>query len=268
MGKVKYGVCIWSMFPGTPKEKCVQAHELGLDGIELVIGNDYKERLLLSKENCDELMEVGKKYSLTFTSIGINAICNCAPFDPDNKADIEKIMDISIKTANNMGIKLLQVPAFGKAIINNDEELDGTIAFLKRYCEKASEYGITVASENALSSEQNKRMIDNIGMDNFKIYFDTQNPYVVNGYSSAEIFEELKDSICEVHAKDGYKEMSNRLLGEGDSDFARTCDVMKRCGYEGWIHLENNYMRIARNDVEKAKESIKKDILTLKKIFG
>ena len=54
----------------------------------------------------------------------------------------------------------------------------------------------------------------------------------------------LKTSYPEIHVKDGLnKKDSSAYLGEGETDFAGTMEVLKKANYKGWLHLENFYDR-------------------------
>lgn len=267
MSNINIGVCSWS-FPNKdtmnifPKMK-----ELGLSAISMNMAPDYTDNLVNDPALCRELVQKASENGVEVNCLALNVVCANPPFNAENDECLDNAIIDAIRIANDLGVKLLQVPAFGQAVINTDEELVLTAKFLKKLCVSAKEHEITVGTENALSIEQNLKLIELIGEDNFKIYFDTQNPYVASGYNCAEMVVAFKDLICQIHAKDGYLSMSNRKLGEGDSDFFATCEEIKKIGYEGSIHLENNYLNLGDNNEEKALEILKEDIAVLKKIF-
>jgi sugar phosphate isomerase/epimerase len=84
------------------------------------------------------------------------------------------------------------------------------------------------------------------------------------------MLDELMDSVCEIHVKDGKgRDLSGALLGEGDTDFYGSIEVIKNHGYEGWIVNENYYDQkpLSERDSDIA-ALIKKDLDILKKALG
>jgi sugar phosphate isomerase/epimerase len=62
------------------------------------------------------------------------------------------------------------------------------------------------------------------------------------GYNSPQMLDELMESVCEIHVKDGKgKDLSGALLGQGDTDFYGSIEVIKKHSYDGWIVIENYY---------------------------
>jgi sugar phosphate isomerase/epimerase len=106
----------------------------------------------------------------------------------------------------------------------------------------AGKDGIIVAAENTLSVEATLDLFKRIDRPNLKLYFDTQNYYLSKGLDTPTLLETLMDYICQVHVKDGKnKDLSGALLGEGDTGFHRSMEVLKKHHYSGWIVLENYY---------------------------
>ncbi|MBA7537640.1 hypothetical protein ES705_29909 [subsurface metagenome] len=133
-------------------------------------------------------------------------------------------------------------------------------------CDEAVEDGIIIAAENTLSTDDTKRFLTEIDRRNLRIYFDTQNYYLHKGYDTPQMLDELIENVCEIHVKDGKgKDLSGALLGQGDSDFCGSMEVVKKHGYNGWIVIENYYDQkpISDQDAD-LKTLIKEDLNTLK----
>lgn len=71
----------------------------------------------------------------------------------------------------------------------------------------------------------------------------------------------------EIHVKDGIGQSgSSAYLGEGDTDFRGTMDILHEINYSGWIHLENFYDRVPLCTAENTYiDAAKKDLAILKK---
>jgi sugar phosphate isomerase/epimerase len=271
MGNMKFGICHWS-FPLEGPYACKIAAQLGLQGMELDLG-DYERNFPLSNRLIqDSYMEEGEKWGIAFPAMAVNTLCN---FGMTNTADTLKgeiarlALIKAVEAAQAMNIPVVQLPSFFDGEIKDEYGFKETVNCLVFACSYAADRGVTIASENVLSPEESKRLLETVGSKNFKIYFDLQNYYYFKGYRVPDVLRELFPYICEVHAKDGKTgDLSGALLGEGDVDFMGSVKALKELGYKGWIHLENYYDKspLNRGDQDPF-ELLSKDIETLKNCF-
>lgn len=82
----------------------------------------------------------------------------------------------------------------------------------------------------------------------------------------------MREHIVEAHAKDSLVIDGTRTwmpLGTGDGEFASSMELIKEFGFDGWIHLENDYRVSAINNPKDFdyREAIKRDIATLRKVM-
>lgn len=271
MKDIKFGICQWS-FPIEGPYACRIASQLGLEGIELDLG-DYERNFPLSNKVIQQAyLEANEKWGISYPSIAVNALCNYGMTNPPNtkKGEIALItIRKGIETAEALKIPIVQLPSFFDGEIKSEEDFKHVVNCLKFSCDYAMERGVIIGTENVLSVDDNKRLIKEVGFSNLKIYFDLQNHYFFKGYKIPEVLRELAPYICEVHAKDGKSgQLSGALLGKGDVDFFKSVEVLKEIKYKGWINLENYYDRkpINRGDKDPF-ELIKEDIKVLKKAF-
>ena len=61
------------------------------------------------------------------------------------------------------------------------------------------------------------------------------------------------------------KKDSSAYLGEGETDFAGTMEVLKKANYKGWLHLENFYDRKPLCDTQASFIEVAKHDLALLK---
>jgi len=244
MKKIKYGICSWA-FPVNGPHSCKIAAELGLEGIELDLGEYSRNFPLRNKTIQNAYKEEREKWGITFPSIAVNALTE---FGMTNKKNTEKgkiarsAIEIAIDVAINMGIRGLQLPSFEDGEVRDEEDFENLLDILSYACDLTAGTDIVVASENILSAEMNKRIFKELNRSNLKIYFDLQNYSLFRGFNTPNMIDELFEYIYEIHAKDGANgSMSGSLLGTGDAEFYKSAKKLKTHNYSGWINLENYY---------------------------
>jgi 2-epi-5-epi-valiolone 7-phosphate 2-epimerase len=266
--KNKIGICQWCI-PLDGPFACKVISALGFDGIILDGGYSLSGFHISQKIVQDAYRECGKKYSVVFPNITVRELDFSSIFAPKNSKESAwafNAIKISINAANAMGIPLVLIPNFERSLIRSKNDLNSMVKVFKDTCDYALDKKITIASENVLSIDENLELIKNIKRSNFKLYLDTQNPYLHKGYKVEEMIERLFPYIIEVHVKDGKgRDLSGALLGHGDSGFYKSINALKKLGYSGWINLENYYDKEPlRLQNENYFELIKQDIGILK----
>ena len=275
MGKIKYGICEWSL-PWKGHQFAFDfAKELGFDGMMVDLGF-YEHDLPMGKKRMqDAYMNASAKYGIDLPSMCVTTVndeytMNSTPGLRDFYLACNALRT-AVDAAAAMGIKVLMPPHFYQNVIRNEEDLKHAAMAYREVCPYAAEKGITFASENALTREEWLRFREYAGNpDNLKIFFDTQNYWKHKGYNVAGMYNDLKEFIVpQIHVKDGKGIISSALLGEGDSHFFETAEEIKKSGFEGWIILEGYYDRslLAQQDHDTWR-LIEKDLETAKKVFG
>jgi sugar phosphate isomerase/epimerase len=242
--KNKIGICEWSL-PLDGPYACKLVADLGFDGLQINIG-DYERGFSMSRKLVQEAyMEMAEAAGVEFPSMAARVTDYFTMFpsrDREESQIVRSGIGEAIETCTVMGIPRLLIPNFVKSEITGQREFDDAAEVFKWACDQAGEQNIVIAAENTLSTEDTKRFLAAIDRPNLKVYFDTQNYYLNKGYDSPKMLEELWDSVCEIHVKDGKgKDLSGALLGQGDTDFYGSIEVIKKHGYDGWIVIENYY---------------------------
>lgn len=266
----KIGICHWSL-PMEGPYGCKLAAEIGLDGIQLDIGHSSRGFLLSNDFVQDAYLVLAEKYGISFPSITIRELDEVAMTKPEGTEDRELMNKALIKTidaAEAMNIPIVMIPSFVESEITNEDEFQEAVSYLQFGCDYADGKGITIATENTLSVSEIKRLIEEVNRPNIKLYFDSQNHYLHKDYNIAEILDDLIEYVCQVHVKDGKnKDLSGALLGEGDTGFYDTVEVLKKHDYSGWIVFENYYDREPLSlQNSNPVELIKKDLQTIKEV--
>lgn len=270
--KVKIAAVAWGL-PGGGYFAPQIAGLAGLDGIQLELGSYDWGYPLSQKEIRCLYMEAGAALGIEYPSIVLNDVM-VHEFIHGNKSENWKIameqVDLGLYAADDMGIKQLMIPNFENNLITANEHEEHTAEFLEAACDKAGNYGITILTETALDYNRQIQLMNRVGKDNLKLFFDSQNYKFFSGLDQTEQLENLLPVMTnQIHLKDGIVKPGGKLLGEGSMQFAEQSEILKREGFEGWLILENYYnqMRTAKDNRTDQMALLKLDIETVKKQF-
>jgi sugar phosphate isomerase/epimerase len=221
---------------GSCRINLAQAKEAGLDGVEISAGR-AADRLEVAdpavrQQYKDQMRETG----LVISSF-MMGLLNSNPFVSDPRAPAW--LEQSIDAATDLGAKAILLAFFGKGDLRENglvkkADVDAIIPRLRAAAPRARDAGVTLAIENTLSARQNMEIIERVGHDSVRIYYDVGNS-TRNGYDVPEEIRFLKDRIAMLHFKDG-----PNYLGEGDIKFAPIAAAIEAIAYHGWIVMETS----------------------------
>ena len=243
-GAIKLGVAQWSL-PIDGPWGCKVTADCGLDGVQLDVGDAVRGFPLSRKSTQAAWQQAANDAGVELISVAINALCrhgmNVRPDSADGRLARIAIA-AGIHAAHDLGLDLVQLPAFEGGFVRTAEERDNLADALRFACRLAADLGITVSSENVLDPDEFKELRERVGADNFRLFFDMQN-YVLNrGLDQMHILGELFDDVIQVHAKDGVDgRLSSAVVGTGDACVGDQIQLLADRGYTGWITLENFY---------------------------
>lgn len=229
--RFKIGACDWSIQQRGQLAAFDVGRKLGLDGIQISYRVEEEEKLLENKKIRKAYLRKAKSQNMPIESMALG-ILNQIPYKSDPRAEAWVLN--SIEVAQKMGIKVILLAFFGKGDLKNDAAGQKVvIERLKRVAPKAESAGVILGIESWLSAREHVEIIDAVGSDHLKVYYDVANSQKM-GY---DIYEEIrwlgKELICEFHAKEnGY------LLGQGLVDFREIRRAIDDIGFSGWIQIE------------------------------
>jgi sugar phosphate isomerase/epimerase len=242
--RIKLGVAEWSL-PIDGPWGCRVAADSGLDGVQLDVGDASRGFPLSRKSSQDAWQQAASDAGIELISVAVNALCrhgmNVRPDSADGRLARAAIA-AGIRAARELGLDLVQLPAFEGGFVRTAEERENLADALRFACRLAADAGITVSSENVLDPDQYRELRDRVAADNFRLFFDMQN-YVLNrGLDQVHVLDELFDDVAQAHAKDGVDgRLSSAIVGTGDARVAEQIQLLIDRGYSGWITLENFY---------------------------
>lgn len=244
MPAFKLGVCEWG-FPMPGPYAVKTAAEFGFSGIELDFGAYEKAYPLSVPAVQKAYLEMADAYDIAFPSMTIDSLNWYGLTRPLSSRNGMLAFDgirRGLDAAAAMHIPVVQLPSFNDGAIDSESDFRNTCEKIKMACEIAKPLNITVASENTLSAAQTMRMVQEIGYENFKIMFDTQNYFLADGRDTAAMLREIHPYVVQIHLKDGYNgKLSGSVLGTGESGFFQTAEVIKETACTEWLLLENYY---------------------------
>ncbi|MCC2875070.1 sugar phosphate isomerase/epimerase [Lachnoclostridium pacaense] len=247
--KRKLGVCEWCLpVQGTALWKRLK--NCGIDSIQIDTGLYEAGVPLIFPEVREAYLEAAREAQIELCSASNMSLCDYGMVHPESDsayAACREIIQKSIDALSAMNIPLLMVPSFFDGEIKDEDGFRNTAKMLKWACEYGADKGVVISWENGMSVEENLRMIDMVGKDNFGLGFDSQMPHACNGYYVPDMIRHLKGHINMLHIKDGKgsqmegAELGMAHYGDGDTDFNESVKALKEIGYSGCIVTENSY---------------------------
>lgn len=228
----KIGVCDWNIKAKGLIHSFEVAKELGIDGVQVSYEPRHPQVDLRKTDTQKAFLQASRQNNVEIASMAMG-IFNKHPFATHDQAPLwsDECLDIM----KGMGQKLVLFAFFGKGDIKNKPDLQlKVIERLKELAPKAEKLGLTIGLETWLNHEEHMYILDAVGSNAIKVYYDTANMLKM-GY---DIYREIpwlgaKNAICQIHTK----EVGNRL-GEGKVNFERVKDVLAEINYKDWLVME------------------------------
>ena len=225
----KIGAPEWSLRKTDPS--CFEvAHEIGLDGVQVNLGNAGDRMHLRRPAVQQAYLAAARQNGLEVASLALGELNNIA-LKNDPRAAIWLIDSIDVARA--LGVKVILVAQFFHGELKGDKEgVDRTVEILREIAPRAEKAGVILGLENYLSAVENLDILERVGSPAVQVYYDLGNS-TDKGYDIYQEIRMLKNRICEFHAKDG-----NYMLGQGRVDFKKVRLAMDDIDYRGWIQIE------------------------------
>jgi sugar phosphate isomerase/epimerase len=233
----------WAAAPAAPRIRIgscslnlEDAKKAGLDGVEIGVGGAADKLAVADPAVRQQYKDKMKETGLVISSF-MMGLLNSNPLasDPRGPAWLEQ----SIDAAKDLGAKVILVAFFGQGSLLDKGQMkkadvDAVVGRLKAAAPRARQAGVILGIENTLSARQNAEILERIGSEAVRIYYDVGN-LTGQGYDVPAEIRLLKDRIAIFHFKDG-----PNYLGEGKVKFEPIAAAVKDIGYQGWIVLETS----------------------------
>lgn len=209
------------------------ARQIGLEGIQVNLGNLKNNLHLRDKAVQQQYLEASAKTGVKISSLAIGEL-NQVPYksDPQTK---QWVLD-SIDVAKNLGVQVILLAFFSRNDLRGDEAgKQEVIRRLKIAAPTAEAAGVILGIESYLSAAEHLQMMEAIGSPNVKCYYDFRNTADA-GYDTVKEFKALgTKNVCELHMKE-----NGLLLGKGSLDWPAIGAAVANNKYfgDGWMQIE------------------------------
>jgi sugar phosphate isomerase/epimerase len=215
-----------------------QGREAGLDGIEVPVGGPADRLEITRPEVIEKYERATARTGVPISSLMMGLLNDCPlATDPRGPAWLEQ----SINAAHGLGARVILVAFFGNGDLLGPDgrvkrsDLDAVVARIQAAAPRAQDAGVVLAIENYLEARENARLLDRIGHDSVKIYYDCYNTGGTRGYDVPAEIRFLKGRIAQFHFKNGPD-----FLETGKVKYEPIAAAIKEIGYRGWIVLETS----------------------------
>ena len=234
---IRIGMTDWNLGKRGDVAKVALARQIGLDGIQvsLTFPTDDSPHLRDPK--------VQAQFKQAALDNGVQ-ICSLAIGTPgksrlplhSNPAAAILLVE-AVEVARNIGTTNILLPILGDSRIDmkDEREVDFFVAMMKEVARYAEKAGVVVALEDWISAEDNIRLLDAIGSDSIRVYYDAHNikAKLHDPYGEPT---RLGKRIHQVHVKNGPK-----LMRDPETvDWPRLAQEFFEIGYRGWYVLETD----------------------------
>lgn len=231
--KYKIGACDWSLGQNSTLAAFDVAKSIGLDGVQVNLGTRRDGMHLRNKNTQIQFRDKAKETGIAISSMAIGELNN-VPYKSDNQTDAWVFDAIDAATFFNVEVVLLAF--FSKNDLRNDAKgVDTVIQKLKQVMPHAEKNKITLGIESYLTAEEHLDIMDKVGSDYLKVYYDFRNAQDAGN----DIYHEIKllgnKNICELHLKE-----NGAFLGKADINWLKISHALNDINFDHtkWLQIE------------------------------
>ncbi len=226
----RIGACDWTLGLRADPKSLEVAAKLGLDGVQVDLGDPKTGLPLLRPEVQEVFLEKSRQQKVAIASLAIGAL-NEVPLKGSTQA--ERWVRESIDVCRALGVRVVLLAFFGDGDLRDDPKgIDAVVQRLKEVAPIAEKAGVVLGFESWLSAAQHLQILGRVGSSALRVYYDVANSHK-QGYDIYKEIRILGQNICEFHAKD-----YDDLYGKGSINFPEVRRAMDDIGYRGWINME------------------------------
>ena len=231
----KIGICDWDVRATGRLTSFVTARELGFEGVQVSYQIEGEDALAV-KANRQTFLETAAATGIDITSFCIGTLNN-RPLatTPEAIGWVEDCIDAMVE----MSVEQVLIPFFGNAdLTRNTDHFQIVVEKFKYLASVAEKNNKILSIESTLSAEEHMKMIEAVGSNALKVYYDVCNGVLYN--KNYDIFHEMEllgrhKLISQIHFKE-----NRQRLGEGNIDFEKVCSTLEQIGYDNWIVVEGS----------------------------
>ena len=230
-GRFRIGACDWSLgMRGRTKAFSV-AKALGLDGVQVSMGGVDNDLQLRRPDVQQAYREASATAGVQIGGIALD-VMNQVPYKSDPRT--EQWVSDTVDVAKALGARVILLAFFDKGDLRDDQAGQAeVIRRLKAVAPRAEKNGVVLGIESWLNAADLMRILDAVGSQGVRVYYDLANSTQMGYDILAEIRQLGRERICEFHAKE-----NGFLLGQGRIDFPAVRRALDAIEYTGWLQIE------------------------------
>ena len=229
--RYRLSACDWSLGKRTNPESFAIGARLGLEGIQLDLGDDPSS--FLDPERRRPFEQAARDAGIRISSLALG-ILNRVPYksEPQTEAWVRDGVDVALA----FGVEVILLAFFDKGDLKNDATGQREVVRrLKAVAPHAEKAGVTLGIESYLDAAEHRAITDAVASPRVRVYYDVGNSEKMGYDIYREIRELGRELICEIHLKE-----NGHLLGYGRNDFHRVRAALDDIGFRGWMQIEGS----------------------------
>ncbi len=257
------GVCDWSIGHAADPTALAAAAQAGLDGVQISVGTSPESIPLRDPAVRRTYLDLMSEHDVRIPSVAAGGILNQIPLKSEPQAAVY-VID-AVEAAAALGAENILMAFFGNGDLRlrdaagdfrnlsdgpfAEYELDTqgvtrVVEALRQIAPRAEAAGVVLGLENTVTARQNLEIIDRVGSDHLRVYYDTGNSQAYGYDVPGEIRRLGNEMICEMHVKETLSlgDPMTPVLGgpsEGGVDFGAVARAVAEIGYDGWLVIES-----------------------------
>ena len=212
--------------------------DIGADGVEVDMGGLGQRETFESQLNTAEMqkqfLDKAKELNLEICSLGMTGFYAQSFAE---RAGVERMVQDCLDTAKAMGVKVAFLPLGVSDLVKHPELRPAVIERLKAVAPKAQQAGVVIGIETSLAAADEAKLLDEVGSDYVKSYFNFANACDNGRDVCAELKTLGKKRIAQIHCSDtdGVWLQNDPKLNL--KKIKQTLDKMK---WSGWLVIERS----------------------------
>jgi len=232
-GTFKIGACDWSIGKRSDIGAFEVAKTIGLDGIMVDMGDEKNDLHIRQLQIQKDYLAASARTGMAISSLAMG-IYNRIPFHSDTRT--QEWVAGSIDAAKNLNARVLLLAFFNASDLRNDAyRKDAAVEHFQALMPEAESRGVIVGIESYLDAKEHLDIMERVGSENLKVYFDFRNTADA-GHDPIVEFKKLgKDRVCELHMKE-----NGFLLDKGSVNWKGVSEAIYETHYRGngWMQIE------------------------------
>lgn len=192
------------------------------------------ENSLLTETGQAEIRSLCQRHGLSIPSLTGDCFMQAPLWKArgDERAALERDFSAVARGCAAVGVSMIVVPLVDNGRLENTEQEDTLVAFLKSQSAFLASHGLKVVFESDFAPVELARFISRLDSTLFGINYDIGNSAAL-GFNPAEEIAAYGSRIVNVHVKDRVLGGTTVPLGTGNADFEAVFAALAKAGFTG-----------------------------------